>query len=227
MKKRMSVFVNPLELKVVKDDVLPIKVRTFITNDYKAEKEDIAIDKVELYVDNDLLATMTEEPYVTEYTPNTTGKKELKAIVYTNDGKTYERYSVVTVLNSTARRTPFNGTATALPGTIMANEYDNGASGVTYNKATRTGATQTGGWMEYSVDVKEDGLYSFDAEVASTTSGATFHLSEYSLDGLQFLTDMIEVSKTGSNTDFQTMHYALKKPLTAGRHRLCLNIDKG
>lgn len=227
MKKRMSVFVNPLELKVVKDDVLPIKVRTFITNDYKAEKEDIAIDKVELYVDNDLLATMTEEPYVTEYTPNTTGKKELKAIVYTNDGKTYERYSVVTVLNSTARRTPFNGTATALPGTIMANEYDNGASGVAYNKATRTGATQTGGWMEYTVDVKEDGLYSFDAEIASTVNGATYHMSEYSLDGLMFLTDMIEVPKTGSNTDFQTMHYALKKPLTAGVHRLCLNIDKG
>ena len=227
MKKRMSVFVNPLELKVVKDDVLPIKVRTFITNDYKAEKEDIAIDKVELYVDNDLLATMIEEPYVTEYTPNTTGKKELKAIVYTNDGKTYERYSVVTVLNSTARRTPFNGTATALPGTIMANEYDNGASGVAYNKATRTGATQTGGWMEYTVDVKEDGLYSFDAEIASTVNGATYHMSEYSLDGLMFLTDMIEVPKTGSNTDFQTMHYALKKPLTAGVHRLCLNIDKG
>ena len=227
MKKRMSVFVNPLELKVVKDDVLPIKVRTFITDDYKAEKEDIAIDKVELYVDNELLATMTEAPYVTEYTPNTTGKKELKAIVYTNDGKTYERYSVVTVLNSTARRTPFNGTAAVVPGTIMANEYDNGASGVTYNKASRTGATQTGGWMEYSVNVKEDGLYSFDAEIASTVSGATFHMSEFSLDGLQFLTDMIEVPKTSSNTDFQTMHYALKKPLTAGNHRLCLNIDKG
>ena len=229
MKKRMSVFVNPLELKVVKDDVLPIKVRTYITDDYKAEKEDIAIDKVELYVDNSLLATMTEAPYVTEYIPHTSGKQELKAIVYTNDGKTYERYSVVTVLNSTARRETYNETAFTLPGTIVVNEYDKGASGVTYNKASRTAtsATQTGGWMEYTVDVKEDGLYSFDAEVASTTSGATFHLSEYSLDGLQFLTDMIEVSKTGSNTDFQTMHYALKKPLTAGRHRLCLNIDKG
>ena len=227
MKKRMSVFVNPLELKVAAGDVLPIKVRTFITDDYKAEKEDIAIEKVELYVDNELIATMNAEPYVTEYTTTTSGKKELKAIVYTNDGKTYERYSNVTVLATTVKRTPFNGTASAVPGTIMVGEYDNGASGVTYSKATRTGATQTGGWMEYSVDVKEDGLYSFDAEIASTTSGATFHMSEYSLDGLMFLTDMIEVPKTSSTSDFRTMHYALQKPLTAGQHRLCLNIDKG
>ena len=229
MKKRMGVFVTPLEQKIVKGDILPIKVRTFITDGYRTEKADIAIEKVELYCGSDLIATMTEEPYVTEYTTTTNGKQEFKAIVYMNDGKTYERYANVTVLNSTTRRKPFNGTASTLPGSILVNEYDEGASGVTYNKASRntTSATQTGGWMEYSVDVKEDGVYSFDAEIASTTSGATFHLSEYSLDGLQFLTDLIEVPKTSSTTDFQTMHYTLKKSLTAGQHRLCLNIDKG
>ena len=229
MKKRVAVFVNPLELKIVKGDVLPIKVRTHITDFAKTEKEDIAIEKVELYANDELFTTMTEEPYVTEYTTTTTGKLTFKAIVYTNDGNKYERYSQVTVLNSTERREPYNGTASTLPGSILINEYDKGASGVTYSKASRnaTSTTQTGGWMEYSVDVKEDGLYSFDAEVASTSSGGTFHLAEYSLDGLQFLTGMIEVPKTGSTTDFQTMHLDLKKPLTAGRHRLCLNIDKG
>ena len=228
MKKRVGVYVKPLALKVAAGDPLPIKVRTFITNAAKEEKEDIAIEKVELYVDDDLLTTMTEEPYVTEYTPATSGKKVLKAIVYTNDGNTYERFSNVTVLNTTVKREPYNGTPFVLPGTINVGEYDKGASGVSYNKASRNGsATQTGGWMEYTVDVKEDGMYSFDAEVASTVSGATFHLSEYSLDGLTFFADMIEVPKTGSNSNFQTLHYALKKPLTAGRHTLCLNIDKG
>ena len=228
MKKRVAVFVKPQELKVVKGDVLPIQVRTHITDYAKTEKEDLAIEKVELYADDDLIATMTEEPYkVEDYTPATSGKKMLKAIVYMNDGSKYERYSQVTVLNSTAKRETYNETAFTLPGTIVVGEYDKGASGVTYNKASRTGATQTGGWMEYTVDVKEDGIYSFDAEVASTVSGGTFHLSEYSLDGLTFFADMIEVPKTGSNTDFQTMHLDLQKPLTAGRHRLCLNIDKG
>ncbi len=228
MKKRVGVYVKPLALKVAAGDPLPIKVRTFITNAAKEEKEDIAIEKVELYVNDELLTTMKEEPYVTEYTPATSGKKVLKAIVYTNDGNTYERFSNVTVLNTTVKREPYNGTPSVLPGTINVGEYDKGASGVAYNKASRTGAaTQTGGWMEYTVDVKEDGMYSFDAEVASTVNGGTFHLSEYSLDGLTFFADMIEVPKTSSNTDFRTMHYALKKPLTAGRHTLCLNIDKG
>ena len=228
MKKRVGVYVKPLALKVAAGDPLPIKVRTFITNAAKEEKEDIAIEKVELYVNDELLTTMTEEPYVTEYTPATSGKMVLKAIVYTNDGNTYERFSNVTVLNTTVKREPYNGTPSVLPGTINVGEYDKGASGVAYNKASRTGAaTQTGGWMEYTVDVKEDGMYSFDAEVASTVNGGTFHLSEYSLDGLTFFADMIEVPKTKSSTDFQTMHYALKKPLTAGRHTLCLNIDKG
>lgn len=228
MKKRVGVYVKPLALKVAAGDPLPIKVRTFITNAAKEEKEDIAIEKVELYVNDELLTTMTEEPYVTEYTPATSGKKVLKAIVYTNDGNTYERFSNVTVLNTTVKREPYNGTPSILPGTINVGEYDKGASGVAYNKASRTGAaTQTGGWMEYTVDVKEDGMYSFDAEVASTVNGGTFHLSEYSLDGLTFFADMIEVPKTKSSTDFQTMHYALKKPLTTGRHTLCLNIDKG
>ena len=228
MKKRVGVYVKPLALKVAAGDPLPIKVRTFITNAAKEEKEDIAIEKVELYVNDELLTTMTEEPYVTEYTPATSGKKVLKAIVYTNDGNTYERFSNVTVLNTTVKREPYNGTPSVLPGTINVGEYDKGASGVAYNKASRTGAaTQTGGWMEYTVDVKEDGMYSFDAEVASTVNGGTFHLSEYSLDGLTFFADMIEVPKTKSSTDFQTMHYALKKPLTTGRHTLCLNIDKG
>jgi hypothetical protein len=81
--------------------------------------------------------------------------------------------------------------------------------------------------MEYTVDVKEDGIYSFDAEVASTSSSGVFHLAEYSLDGLKYLSDFIAVPNTGSTTDFQVMHGELKMPLTAGQHRICLNIDKG
>jgi GH35 family endo-1,4-beta-xylanase len=219
MKKEASVYVHPAALKIAKGDVMPIKVRASMATK--------TIEKIDLYVGDELIATMTQEPYYTEYTTNTTGWNNLKAVVTTTDGSTYERLSRFNVLNTTTKREPYNETAFSLPGTIIVNEYDKGASGVSFNKATRSGATQTGGWMEYTVDVKEDGFYSFDAEVASTISGGTFHLSEYSFDGLTFFADMIEVPKTGSNTDFQTMHLDLKKPLTAGRHTLCLNIDKG
>ncbi len=225
MKKEVSVYVRPAALKVAKGDVLPILVRTHVT---APEKE---IFKVELYFDNNLVATMTEAPYLTEYTVPTTstGTKTIKAVVTTTDGSTYERLSRVNVLSSTTLRAPYNDAPAELPGTIAVGEYDKGASGVSYNNASRnaTTATKDGAWMEYTVDVKEEGLYSFDAEVASNRTGGVFHLAEYSLEKLEYLSEFIEVPKTGSTTDFQTMTCKMQVPLTAGKHVICLNIDKG
>ncbi len=225
MKKEVSVYVRPAALKVAKGDVLPILVRTHVT---APEKE---ISKVELYFDNNLVATMTEAPYLTEYTVPTTstGTKTIKAVVTTTDGSTYERLSRVNVLSSTTLRAPYNDAPAELPGTIAVGEYDKGASGVSYNNASRnaTTATKDGAWMEYTVDVKEEGLYSFDAEIASNRTGGVFHLAEYSLEKLEYLSEFIEVPKTGSTTDFQTMTCKMQVPLTAGKHVICLNIDKG
>ena len=59
--------------------------------------------------------------------------------------------------------------------------------------------------MEYTVDVKEDGLYTMEAEIASTKTDGMFHLSEYAFDDLAFLTNFIEVPNTGSTSEFQTL----------------------
>jgi len=223
-KKEASVYIRPRDLKVARGDRLPIKVRASLATK--------TIEKIDLYVGDDLIATMTEAPYVTEYAVASdakTGWKTLKAIVTATDGSTYERYSRFNVLSSTTVRAPYNEKPVALPGTIKAEEYDNGASGVSYSKASRdiTKATQNDGWMEYTVDVEEEGLYSVDVEVASTKTGGWFHLAEYSLDNLTYLTDFIEVPKTGSATEFKTMRCEMKEPLTVGRHTFCVNIDKG
>lgn len=242
MKKRVGVYVRPKDYKVAKGDVLPIKVRTHITTDAKKEKSDIAIEKVELSIGTlntstgkftgTVVNTMVEEPYITEYTvpTNSTGIKTIKATVYTNDGNQYDRYANFEVLSSTTKREPYNGTPTELPGTIKTNEYDKGATNVTNNKGVgrnAANATQNDGWMEYTVDVKETGIYSFDAEVAAADDGGVFHLSEYGFDNLTYFSDFIEVPATGSTTNFQKLHGVLKKELTAGRHVICLNTDKG
>ena len=223
MVKEASVYVRPADMYVAKGDILPIKVRASMATK--------TIEKIDLFVGEEQIATLTEAPYVTEYAvpaDAATGWKKLKAVVTASDGSTYERLSRFNVLNSTELRSPFNETAAAIPGTINVTEYDKGAQKVTYNKASRSVASmQDDGWMEYTVDVKEDGLYSFDAEVASTSSSGVFHMAEYSLDGLDYLSDFIAVPKTGSKDKFQAMHYTLKKELKAGLHRICLNIDKG
>ena len=232
MKKRVGVYIRPKDFKVAKGDVLPIKVRTFITDAAKAENAAIAIDKVELFDGSTLIATMTEEPYITEYQlpSSATGTRTLKAIVYTNDGNTYERYARVAVQSGTTKREPYNGTPIELPGTINIGEYDKGVSGVTYSNApsrTTAAATKDNGWMEYTVDVKEPGIYTFDAEVAASKEGGLFHLSEYGFDDLTFYAGITAVPSTGSTTNYQTLHGVFTKELTAGRHTLCLNTDKG
>jgi len=220
MKKEASIYVRPAALKVMKDDVLPIKVRASMATK--------TIEKIDLYVNDDKIATLTEAPYITNYTASTTGKKTLKAVVTTTDGFTYERLSRFQVTRG-SKREPYHEIVPELPGTIKADEYDKGASGVAYSNATRdiTAATKDGQWMEYTVDVKEDGLYSMEVEIAATKTGGLFHLAEYSFDDLTFFTNFTEVPSTGSTSQFQTMRCSMLKPLTAGRHVLTLLVDKG
>ena len=225
-KKEASIYIRPASLKSAKGDVLPIKVRARLATK--------TIEKVDFYVNDELVKTMTEEPYIVEYTTSKTGWNTTKAVVTATDGSTYERYGRFNVLSSTIKREPYNETVPTLPGKININEYDKGASSVSYSSPcydykTRATASETknNAWMEYTVDVAEEGDYSVEVEVASTQTGGFFHLAEYGFDNLTYLTEYIEVPKTGSTTEYQTMRCMLKEKLTAGRHTICLNIDKG
>ena len=223
-KKEASVYIRPASLKMAVNDVMPIKVR--------AKMATKTIEKIDLYADGELIATMTKDPYMAEYTATSTGKKTLKAVVTTTDGNTYERLSQIQV-NRGEKRAPYSETIPELPGTINADEYDKGMSGVAYgniavdrDKFTTT-ATRDNSWMEYTVDVKEDGLYTMEVEVASTKAGGMLHLAEYGFDNLTFYTDLTEVPSTGGSKEFKTLRCPLKEPLTAGRHVLTLLVDTG
>ena len=228
-KKEASIYIRPASYKVAKGDVLPIMVRAKLATK--------TIQKVDLYVGSDLIATMTEAPYLTEYTASSPGTNTLKAVVTATDGSTYERYGRFQVLTGETKREPYNEVVPTLPGTIDAGEFDKGVSGVSYSGVTTTvyksrdkfstTATQTGAWMEYTVDVAEDGLYTMDVEVASTKEGGSFHLAEYTFDNLKFLTEFTDVPKTGSANEFQTVRCPITEYLTAGRHVLTLLVDKG
>lgn len=222
-KKEASVYIRPAALKVARGDVLPIYVR--------ARMASKTIEKIELYVEDELIATLTEAPYRTLYeVPRsaTAGWKTIKAVVTATDGSTYERYSRFSSLASTKKRAPYNESVPQLPGTINVTEYDEGAQGVSYYNASRSiTSTKDGQWMDYSVDVVEDGLYSFDAEIAATSSTGMFHLAEYAEDNLYYLTEFLEVPKTSGSSTYKLLHGKVQIPLTAGRHIISLMVDKG
>lgn len=220
-KKEASIYIRPLALRVAKNDVLPIQVNARLATK--------TIKKVDFYLNDELIKTMTEAPYRLEVTSDKTGWNNTKAVVTATDDTTYERYGRFQVVNTTTKRSPYNEKPFEIPGTINITEYDKGVSNITYMNASRNKATATkdGQWMDYTVDIKEDGLYSFDATIAATTEGGLFHVAEYGLDKLTFLTDYIDVPKTGGSTNWKTMHGQMVAELKAGRHILTVLVDKG
>ena len=98
-------------------------------------------------------------------------------------------------------QTPFGGSPASLPGTVQAENFDNGGINVAYwdkdggNKGGAYRSTDvdiqatadTGGgynvshigageWLEYTVNVASSGTYTLEARVASASQGGTFHV---------------------------------------------------
>jgi tetratricopeptide (TPR) repeat protein len=118
---------------------------------------------------------------------------------------------------------PFGGTATAVPGTVQAEDFDLGGEGEAYHDADREGSgtgqgyrsseavavdvcrdlggghnvglVRPGEWLAYTVDVAEAGQYVLGLRVASPHGGSTLHVE---FDG---------VDKTGPVTDPGTFHW--------------------
>ena len=225
-KKEASVYVKPASMKVAKEDVLPVWVDATLATK--------TIEKVDLYMGSTLVDTKTEAPYIFEVTSSSTGTKTLKAVVTATDGSTYERLSRISVQNGTTKREPYNETMPALPCAIKVGEFDKGISGVAYNNVTRNSddtsapiKVSTNSWMEYTVDVAEEGLYTLDVEVAATQEGGMFHLVDNRFGDMIFLTGFINVPKTGSTEEFTTVRCTISEYLTTGSHVLSFIADKG
>jgi phosphatidylserine/phosphatidylglycerophosphate/cardiolipin synthase-like enzyme len=102
---------------------------------------------------------------------------------------------------------PYTGSPLALPGTIQAENFDNGGSGIAYNDTTSSNAggqyrntdvdieatSDTGGgydigwtapgeWLNYTVNVATAGTYTIEARVAASGAGGTFHIEANGVD---------------------------------------------
>lgn len=122
--------------------------------------------------------------------------------------------------------TPFSGTPVALPGTIQAENFDNGGEGVAYHDLDggnnggeyRTtdvdiaSSGDTGGgfvlgwvgageWLNYTVNVAAAATYTLEARVASPGAGGTFHIE---VNGVN-KTGPIAVPNTGGWQTWQTV----------------------
>ncbi|MBQ8657037.1 MAG: endo-1,4-beta-xylanase [Prevotella sp.] len=239
MTKEASVYVRPQTVKATIDEPLGIEVR--------ARLKTKTIASVELYVNNQLYKTMTAAPYTTDYVPQQLGAYSLKAVVTATDGTRFERLSGFTAYEP---RTPFNSVAREVPGMIEAEEFDQGPDGIAYhdtdkqneggtsyrtdapgvdivtgNGGLAIGYTAAGEWLEYTVDVKKSGEYSYAVTASSGTTGSGLRLSLVDNGVLRTLAE-VSVPKTADNSwdTYKSLEGNCLVNLTAGRHVIRLTI---
>jgi hypothetical protein len=210
-----------------------------------AYDKDGQVLKVAFFVDEQLVGTSYTEPFETSYKPLQAGTIVLTAIATDNDGVKSDAFSLrLTVLP--IEQTPFTGTAWNIPqDNIPAVRFDNGGEGISYhdnepamqggdnyrqgtgvetentaNGDGNIGWTNTGEWYEYTVEVREAGVYDLSSRLSSAGGGAL----RIFFDGAD-VTGAIPVESTGSWGDYENVHLA-NIPLKAGTHILRVMIDR-
>lgn len=138
---------------------------------------------------NTTVATVNTSGLVTGVATGTT----MITVTTQDGGKT----ATCTVTVTSTSQTPYPGpSAVSLPGTIEAENFDNGGEGVAYHDAEaanqggqyrtsegvdievcseggyNVGWTNSGDWMEYTIIVGTTGTFNMDCRVASTVSGS-------------------------------------------------------
>ncbi len=229
-KKEASVYIAPYALRMPVNEPVPVTVKAELHNGK-------TIASVALYANGELVSTLTSAPYVFSYNPTKEGYVRLNAVVTDTDNKEYKRVGGVTIHSA---RSPYAG-AIAMPGTLEAENFDNGQDGITFhdNDTKNSGGNEyrenVGGvdfmaenngvvisntfgeeWLEYTVDVKEAGLYEYEVVAAATSKNANFNilLSDGSL--LETLASV----KVPYDEDkqYKSVVGRFSQELTAGKH---------
>lgn len=250
MKKQISLYIKPSTIAATRGDTLNITVRAQLVDSIKINglvKDTIRIDSIKLFVKGVLDTIMTNEPYIAKYVPTVNGRHDLRAVVYTSDHKTYERYGGFTAYNP---RSTYGASPISLPGVLQAEEYDKGGDGVTFhdndesnrgNANFRTsegvdiencsggraiGYTSTDEWLEYTVDVAKSGYYYYNAIASSGANGSSFKLSLNTDNGLVDITSNISVTMVTENDWSKYRSFTGKTliPLEQGQHIIRLTI---
>ena len=206
---------------------------------------DGTVAQVQFYVGSTLLGVRTAAPFSLTWTFVPAGDYTLTARAIDDGGASAWSAPILVHVVTPTAPSPFGGTAAPVPGTIEAENFDEGGEGVAYHDTTagNTGGQyrqtdvdiessfDTGGgyslgyvaaseWLAYSINVTASGSYTLQARVAASGAGGTFHVE---VDGVN-VTGSLAVPNTGGWQVWQTIAKT-GVTLTAGPHVMRVVID--
>ena len=225
-----------------KKSMVEINNTTTITG--KASSEDKTIAEIAIYLNGELMKKTDKSPIELDFTPSEKGNYTFEMIV--KDDKGEEMFKKTCSIKAYEPAKPYKGTPISLPGKFEAEDFDDGENGVAYSdtdndnegsndyRATGVdmdkndgdgwviGWTNSGEWLEYTVDITKEAQMVYTARVSSGVNSSGFRMY---LDG-DDITGNIPVPQTGNNTwnTYTEIKGLTNKALTAGPHKLRITI---
>ncbi|MFN3404169.1 MAG: glycosyl hydrolase family 18 protein [Cytophagaceae bacterium] len=228
---------------------LSIENRSYNEEEYisiagTATDEDGSIYKVMFYADDIVIHQSFAAPYEFEWHGSAPGTYIIKAMAIDNIGASKTSEPVSVTITAAESQKAYRGTPWLIPGVIESEDFDYGGSGVSFidntptnsGKAYRLGPvdieactdfgggfnigwTDTGEWLEYTVNIEKDGIYNLKIRVASFVNNSKISVL---MDGTT-ITGTLTVPNTGGWQKWQTIDVT-DLNLTAGLHILRVNV---
>ncbi|MBO7607669.1 MAG: endo-1,4-beta-xylanase [Paludibacteraceae bacterium] len=174
-----------------------ISVGDKLTINVEASTTEGSISNITVKVDGN---TVNDENGKWVYVADKAGDLEILVTVQSTNGDSKEIKKSITVCDA---RAPFSGSASQIPGTIEAEDFDKGCNGVASYDSDDTdegdskgyrfdnggvdivkgnggyaiGYTKSDEWLEYTVNIEQAGTYTVSATVSSGSSNSGFKIS--------------------------------------------------
>lgn len=206
---------------------------------------DGSVARVAFYAGTSLIGNVTAPPYQMDWTNTLVGNYAITAVAVDNNGATTTSAATMIRVLPGPTSTPFGGTAATIPGTVEAENFNDGGAGVgdlDNTPGNQGGAyratdvdiqpsTDIGGgykvsfiepgeWLAYSVSVSVTAQYTLESRVASSGTGGVYHVE---VDGFD-VTGPIAVPSTGGWNTWQTI-FTPGISMTAGPHMVRAVFD--
>ena len=207
---------------------------------------DIDIDHVDIFVNDQLLETSLDGNYIASFVPDKAGIVTIKAIAYDAKGDKSDEYTYTLIVNSL--RAAFASIPWAVPGVFEAEDFDIGGEGFTYHSTDFEDAggniyrSDNGGidiiaandgyvvsnlkkdeWLEYSINVAEEGKYVYEIVAKRSASTAKFTLTTATEEKTTTLTSKVSVK----DEEFQTVHGTTMRKMPAGQQIFRITVNEG
>ena len=213
----------------------------------KASCTDSTIAEIQIYCDSTLVAKVDTSVISFTWKPIEPGTYTFTMKAFSSVSSTlFERDCTVKACEPAK---PFNGKPIVLPGKLEAEDFDEGENTIAYSDNDEgnngssneyrpetgvdidkndgdgwvVGWTNSGEWIQYTVDVKEEHIMLWTARVASGTSGSAFSIRMGNTD----LTGRINVPQTASNSwgTYTEISGLTKVAMPAGTYNIRIQIE--